>query len=47
VVGVNDVKSLFIYSIDEVIPGNTVIKVSKKKDGTVLFALLGIILFII
>ena len=34
-VGGNDIKNLFIYSIHEEIPVNTVIKESKKKDGTV------------
>lgn len=44
-VGENDIEYLFIYSIDEEIPVKTVIKLSERKDGTVLFALLGIILF--
>lgn len=30
-VGGNDIKGLFIYSIDEEIPGNTVIKIKKNK----------------
>lgn len=35
-VGENDIKCLFIYSIGEEIPVITVIKLSKRKDGTVL-----------
>lgn len=35
-VGENDIKYLFIYSIGEEIPVITVIKLSKRKDGTVL-----------
>lgn len=45
-VGENDIKDLFIYSIGEEIPVKTVIKLSKRKDGTVFFALLGIFLFL-
>lgn len=44
-VGENDIKGLFIYSIDEEIPVNAVIKLRKRKDGTVPYALLGIVLF--
>ncbi len=29
--GENDIKGLFIYSIDEEIPGNAVIEIEKKK----------------
>ena len=36
-VGENDIKGLFIYSIDEEIPVNAVMQLRKIKDGTVFF----------
>lgn len=44
-VGGNDIKALFIYSIDEVFPVNSVINISEIKDGTVLMHSFGIVLF--
>lgn len=45
--GENDVKYLFIYSIDDFFRVIPLSKLRKLKDGTVLYALLGIILFLL
>ena len=45
-VGENDIKDLFIYSIDEIFPEKSVTLLSEKKDGTVLFALLVLFFFL-